>query len=73
VDGPAEEKEGDRGDQLTLNHVNNFLRCMDSRERPNGDVLFGHRSAQASHLGNVAFLEGKRIEFDPVREVIIDR
>ena len=37
---------------------------------PNGDVLIGHRSAQASHLGNLAYLEKRRINFDPVREQI---
>jgi hypothetical protein len=38
---------------------------------PNGDVLIGHRSAQASHLANIAYLEKRRIEFDQVREVIL--
>ncbi|RPI18385.1 MAG: gfo/Idh/MocA family oxidoreductase, partial [Acidobacteriales bacterium] len=35
---------------LTLDHVRNFLECVRSRKSPNGDVLIGHRSAQASHL-----------------------
>jgi predicted dehydrogenase len=60
-----------RGDQLTLDHVKNFLECVRSRQRPNGDVLIGHRSAQASHLGNIAYLEKRRIGFDPVREEIL--
>jgi predicted dehydrogenase len=56
---------------LTLDHVNNFLECMRTRQRPNGDVLIGHRSAQASHLGNIAYVEKRRIDFDPVREEIL--
>jgi len=56
---------------LTLDHVNNFLDCIRSRNRPNGDVLIGHRSAQASHLGNIAYVEKRRIDFDPVREEIL--
>ncbi len=56
---------------LTVHHVNNFLDCMRSRKLPNGDVLIGHRSAQASHLGNIAYLEKRRIKFDPVREEIL--
>ena len=56
---------------LTLDHVNNFLDCVRSRNRPNGDVLIGHRSAQASHLGNIAYVEKRRIDFDPVREEIL--
>ncbi|MBV8817255.1 MAG: Gfo/Idh/MocA family oxidoreductase [Acidobacteriaceae bacterium] len=56
---------------LTLDHVNNFLECVRTRKRPNGDVLIGHRSAQASHLGNISYLERRRIDFDPVREEIL--
>ena len=31
---------------MTLDHVNNFLECVKTRKRPNGDVLIGHRSVQ---------------------------
>ncbi|MBI3665303.1 MAG: Gfo/Idh/MocA family oxidoreductase [Acidobacteria bacterium] len=67
---PAERGEGAK-DLLTLDHVNNFLECVRNRRRPNGDVLVGHRSAQASHLGNIAYMEKRRIHFDPVREEIL--
>ena len=53
---------------LDLDHVNNFLECVRSRKLPNGDVLIGHRSAQASHLGNISYMQKRRIDFDPVRE-----
>lgn len=56
---------------LTLDHVRNFLECVRTRKRPNGDVLIGHRSAQASHLGNIAYVEKRRIDFDHVREEIL--
>ena len=56
---------------MTLDHVNNFIECVRTRKRPNGDVLIGHRSAQASHLGNIAYLEKRRIDFDPAREEIL--
>ena len=56
---------------MDQDHVRNFLECVVSRKQPNGDVLIGHRSAQASHLGNIAYLEKRRIEFDPVREQIM--
>jgi predicted dehydrogenase len=55
---------------MTLDHVKNFLDCVVSRQQPNGDVLIGHRSAQASHLGNIAYLQKRRLNFDPVREEI---
>jgi predicted dehydrogenase len=58
------------GDQ-TIEHVDNFLQCCRSRKVPNGDVLVGHRSAQASHLGNLAWIQKRRLKFDPIREEIL--
>jgi hypothetical protein len=58
-------------DPLTLDHVKNFLECVRSRKLPNGDVLIGHRSAQASHLGNLAYEQKRRLAFDTVREEIL--
>jgi len=55
---------------IDMDHVENFLECVRSREKPNGDVLAGHRSAQASHLGNISYMQKRRIDFDPVREEI---
>jgi predicted dehydrogenase len=55
---------------IDMDHVENFLACVKSRELPNGDVLAGHRSAQASHLGNISYMQKRRIDFDPVRESI---
>jgi len=71
VKGEAVTGNGDRGDNLTLDHVRNFLACVRSRKRPNGDVLVGHRSAQASHLGNIAYLDRRRINFDPIHEHVL--
>ena len=56
---------------LDEHHVNNFLDCMKTRNTPNGDVLIGHRAAQASHLANIAWVQKRRIRFDPVREEIM--
>jgi predicted dehydrogenase len=58
------------GVNLDMDHVQNFLECVKSRKLPNGDVLIGHRSAQASHLGNIAYMQKRRIDFDPLREEI---
>ncbi len=56
---------------LTRAHVENFLDCCRTRRRPNGDVYFGHRAAMAAHLGNIAYIEKRRIRFDPDRELIL--
>ncbi|HYZ84090.1 MAG TPA: Gfo/Idh/MocA family oxidoreductase [Bryobacteraceae bacterium] len=55
----------------TIDHVENFLDCIRSRKLPNGDVWIGHRSAQASHLGNIAYEQKRRLRFDPAREEIL--
>ena len=57
--------------EQTIDHVENFLDCVRTRKLPNGDVLLGHRSAQASHLGNIAYLQKRRLKFDPLREEIL--
>ena len=57
--------------EQTSEHVKNFLECMRSRKLPNGDVWVGHRSAQASHLGNLAWEQKRRLKFDPQREEIL--
>jgi predicted dehydrogenase len=56
---------------LDRDHIENFLECVKSRKLPNGDVLIGHRSAQASHLGNISYMQKRRIDFDPIREEIL--
>jgi hypothetical protein len=57
--------------EQTQEHVRNFLDCLKSRKEPNGDVYVGHRSAQASHLGNLAWEQKRRIMFNPEREEIL--
>jgi predicted dehydrogenase len=57
--------------EQTIEHVQNFLDCVQSRRLPNGDVYIGHRSAQASHLGNIAYVQKRRLNFDTAREEIL--
>jgi len=56
---------------ITRDHVDDFLESLKSRKQPNGEVLKGARSAQAAHLGSIAFLQGRRVTFDPVREELL--
>ncbi len=49
-------------------HVRNFLDCLRSRKQPNSDVVSGHRSALASHLGKMSYLKKKRVVFQPSSE-----
>lgn len=49
-------------------HVENFLNCCRSREDPNCDAYTGHRSALPCHLATMAYVQKRRIHFDPERE-----
>ena len=52
----------------TDNHIRNWLDCIVSRGKPNGDVEIGHRSATVCHLGNIARWTGRKLQWDPVKE-----
>ena len=54
-----------------LTHVENFVDCMRSRERPNADVEIGHNSMIACHLGNIAFRVGRRVEWNIEAEKVV--
>ncbi len=68
---PVEYRISDFKYDITLDHVKNFLDCCVSRKRPNCDVYDGHRSAMASHLGNISYVQKRRLNFDPQREEIL--
>lgn len=57
--------------EQTIDHVENFLDCCRTRKLPNGDVYIGHRSAAASHLGNIAYLQRRRLHYNAEREEIL--
>jgi predicted dehydrogenase len=45
----------------TLDHMENFLACVRSRQAPNSDVRSAVSSANAAHWGNLAYKTGKTI------------
>ncbi|MBO0719617.1 MAG: Gfo/Idh/MocA family oxidoreductase [Blastocatellia bacterium] len=53
---------------LEEQHVKSFIACVKSRQLPNSDVVGGHRAALASHLGKQAYMQKKRITFNPLSE-----
>ena len=55
----------------TENHIRNWLDCIRSRRKPNGDVEIGHRSATVCHLGNIARWAGRKLQWDPVKETFV--
>jgi hypothetical protein len=48
----AEKWEGDGW--VAIGHIENWLDCIRSREKPNADVEIGHRSITIAHLMNIA-------------------
>ena len=53
-------------------HVQNFLDCVKSREKPNADIEIGHLSTRLCHLGNIAYRTGKKLTFDAATESFHD-
>ena len=51
-------------------HVQNFLDCVKSREKPNADIEIGHLSTRLCHLGNIAHRVGSKLTFDAGDRVV---
>jgi predicted dehydrogenase len=64
-------KESDVHLYVSKNHHDNWLECIKTRKLPICDVEVGHRSATVCHLGNIAIRVGRKITWDPAREVIV--
>jgi hypothetical protein len=65
--GPQETKL-----PVSDNHYRNFLDAVKSREDPIEPVEVGHSTATVCHLGNIAMRLGRKVKWDPQREVCID-
>jgi predicted dehydrogenase len=52
-------------------HMGNFFECVRSRKDPICDVQTGHRSAAISYLGAIALRLGKKLHWDPEKEVFV--
>jgi predicted dehydrogenase len=55
----------------TDTHMENFLRCMRSRQTPRADVQAGFSHAVAGTMAAEAFRTGRRVMFDPERLEIV--
>jgi len=66
---PLTTREGGGG----LNfHVQNFLECIKTREKPNADIEIGAHIARFAHLGNIAFKTGRKVYWDAEKGKFID-
>jgi predicted dehydrogenase len=67
----GEPRRGSGREDSHLQHVQNFLDCMDSRQPPRSDVEIGHDSMIACHLANIAFRVNRRVSWDAAKEQIV--
>jgi predicted dehydrogenase len=56
---------------VTRPHLENWIECMRSRQRPRADVEIAHRSHTICHLVNIARDLGRRLKWDPEKEVFV--
>jgi predicted dehydrogenase len=52
-------------------HLQNWLDCIKTREKPAADVEIGHRSVTVCHLANLARHIGRRLKWDPAKEQFV--
>jgi hypothetical protein len=73
VDEVMEEKKW--SDQTALWqarwHLQNWLECIRTRQKPAADVEIGHRSISVCHMVNITRWVGRRLKWDPVKEEFI--
>jgi predicted dehydrogenase len=73
VDEAKEEKKW--SDQTALWqarwHLQNWLDCIRTRQRPAADVEIGHRSVSVCHMANITRYVGRRLKWDPAKEQFI--
>jgi predicted dehydrogenase len=61
------------GDSFEGPHVQNFVDCIKSREKPNCDLeTVGHPASVLCHSGNIAARVGRQLNFDPKTETFLD-
>jgi len=63
---------GSAATQGNLEHAENFLKCIKTRQKPICHVEEGHASGIVPHLGNIALRSNSRLKWDAQKEQCID-
>jgi predicted dehydrogenase len=53
-------------------HVADFIESIRNERRPNADIEIGHLTSSLCHLGNLATLLGRGLQFDPATEQVLN-
>ncbi len=62
---------GDKRLYRSHDHMGNWFECIVKGTKPICDVEIGHRSSTMCHLGNIARWTGRKLKWDPEKEVFI--
>jgi len=65
---PAVQDKWEGDGWIAKPHIQNWLDCIKTRQRPNADVEIGHRSISVCHLLNITRELGRKVHWDPVKE-----
>ncbi len=65
---PAEAQSWEGAGWVARPHIQNWLDCIKTREKPSADVEIGHRSISVCHLVNITRQIGRPLRFDPDTE-----
>lgn len=52
------------GDELTFNHIKNWMECVRSRKTPNAPIEAGYQHSIATIMSNAAYRTGQRVTFN---------
>ncbi len=64
--------EGDVRLYKSDHHFQNWIDCIQSREKPVADIEIGHRACTICHLANIARQLGRKLRWDPAQEIFPD-
>ncbi len=54
-----------------VNHMGNFYDCLKTRNAPLSDVACQHRSVTTCHLGNISMRLGRKLQWNPEKELFV--
>jgi hypothetical protein len=57
---------------VSNDHMGNFFACIRSRKAPVCEAEIGHRSASLCHLGVIALRLGRKLNWDPAKEMFVE-
>lgn len=72
ADGNSAKVHHGRFSPSNTAHIANYIDCIRTRNRPNGDIEALHKSTLLCQYGNIAYRTGRRIHIDPKTEYILD-